>query len=71
MSVDVLNCPSCRVDLLRSDAEGLFHNEPPPACPRCGMLNPLREAVFEFVSFGPAPWPPEGIVFADRNDFRS
>ena len=56
---------------MRSDAEGLFHSPPPAACPRCAFKEPLREAVFEMADFKPRTWPPDGMVFVDRNDYRT
>jgi hypothetical protein len=66
MSVDSLHCPRCLRELLRSDAEGLFHARPPERCGGCGSLKPLRDAVYDLVEFLPTPWPPPGMVFADR-----
>jgi len=56
MSVDSLHCPRCRRELLRSDAEGLFHTRPPSVCGGCNYPNPLREAVFEYVEFTAPAW---------------
>jgi hypothetical protein len=67
MSVDSLHCPRCRRELLRSDAEGLFHSRPPDRCSGCAFPNPLREAVFEYVEFKPSAWPGPTLPIVDRH----